>query len=142
MRAHPIPGRLSSGRGPHSSDAPATENLFKGPFRLRRVDIKGIVRAFKYSQLEQRSDPKTGQRRVPPSIKFLALVVALGGVAVLFWVALENTATGDDAGTLEDPEASPGQTNATADPDASSPDAPSEGPPSRAAFVASRHPMT
>jgi hypothetical protein len=79
------------------------------------VDIRRIVKAMRYSQLEQRGDPDTGERMVPPSIKFavfLTLVVVAG--ALLYVGATQLEAPGGDAGSvLDEPDGGGSGNNTT-----------------------------
>jgi hypothetical protein len=95
------------------------------------VDIRRMVRTLKYSQMEQAANPKTGERFVPPSIKFavfLVLVVFVG--TMLFLVGQQLPAQGDAGRSLGDGSAStdPVDNNTT------QPDEPAtEVPPARSA---------
>jgi hypothetical protein len=82
------------------------------------MDLKGILRAYRYNHLEQTPDPKTGARRIPPSIKFGAILFLLGALTVGYiasQAAHEPTASGSGPlGTDDDPDPTP--TNNTTGP--------------------------
>lgn len=89
------------------------------------MDLKRILRTMRHAQMEQRENPKTGERMVPPSVKFAVWVALILVGGALLWVgaaqlspssdgaggALDTDGDGSDAGgnntTADDPETAP-----------------------------------
>ena len=73
------------------------------------MDIKSIVRAFRYGELQKKSE-NDPEARQPPTIKFLGAIVAIGIVALAFGlIAMNYEPSTNSAGHVMS-EPSPGLT--------------------------------
>ena len=77
------------------------------------MDIKSIVRVFRFTELQTKADRDPGAKR-PPTVKFLGVALALGLLLVLisFWSAPKPDVNGSMPLTIASSE--PNVTNTTA----------------------------
>ncbi len=80
------------------------------------MDIKSIVRVFRFNELQNRADRDPEAKR-PPTVKFMGLALVLGLLLVLisFWSAPQTDVNGAFPLQLASPSESPG-TNETSAP--------------------------
>jgi hypothetical protein len=80
------------------------------------VDVKSILRVFRFTEQQAKAERDPDAKR-PPTVKFLAVALALGLVMVLvsFWSAPSSTVGGTLSLSVE-PSPSPDAGNATTDP--------------------------
>lgn len=92
------------------------------------VDLKRILRTMRHAQMEQRENPKTGERMVPPSVKFAVWVALILVGGALLWVgaAQFSDAGGDAGGALGTGDDGVGDNNTTGDESTPAPEAASE----------------
>lgn len=82
------------------------------------MDLKKILRTMRHAQMEQKENPKTGERMVPPSVKFAVWVALILVGGALLWVgAAQFASNGDAGGALDtgDDGSGAGGNNTTAD---------------------------
>ena len=88
------------------------------------MDIKSIVRVFRFGELQSRADRDPSQKR-PPTIKFLGVVLTLGLVVLAIAVIVGQSDPSDEGGgPLEVTDTTSPTTTSPTTPSAS--DAPSD----------------
>ena len=99
------------------------------------MDIKSIIRVFRFSEMQTRADRDPDAKR-PPTVKFLGVALLLGLllVAVSFWSAPRAETGGALPLAIDSSDAS-ADANATADPKPTAQEGPASQPRPGGSFV-------